>query len=161
MRKSAYLACILLVVLLVSPKNGAAETVENPEASAEVADKDSVLTTSDGLEKALAYLSALAPPPQLSDRELGLHTVSCSPGTAPGSNEVEGESYSCGVFTVPQNWDNLDGGVLFRHRDLFQPAQHPTLDLGIAQAVEHHQPDQRLGIELPARGAKRPAQRGP
>jgi len=49
---------------------------------------------------------------QLSERALGIHTVSCLPGTAPGFLEVEGESYSCGVFTVPQNWGDLDGGNL-------------------------------------------------
>ena len=112
MKKSAYLACVLLVFLLVSQKNWAAGTAENSAASAQVADEvavESVHTTSHRLEAALARLSALAPPPQLSDREPGLHTVSCLQGTAGGSNEVEGESYICGVFTVPQNWVNPDG----------------------------------------------------
>jgi len=135
MKKSAYLACVLLVFLLVSQKNGAAETAENPAVSAQVADEvavESVNTTSHGLEAALARLSALAPPPQLSDREPGLHTVSCLPGTAGGSNEVEGESYTCGVFTVPQNWVNPDGR---------------NLDLGflVARATgENPQPDPLL-----------------
>jgi len=135
MKKSAYVACVLLVFLLVSQKNWAAETAENPAASAQVADEvavESVHTTSHGLEAALARLSALAPPPQLSDREPGLHTVSCLPGTAPGSDEVEGESYSCGVFTVPQNWVNPDGR---------------NLDLGflVARATgENPQPDPLL-----------------
>ena len=54
-------------------------------------------------------MAAIAPPPQLSDREPGIHTVPCSPGVSPGKNEVEGEDYTCGVFTVPQNWDEPDG----------------------------------------------------
>jgi len=110
MKKSVYLACILLVATLVSPTIGAAETVESSVASADVADKDpSQAATSQGLEEALARLSALAPPPQLSEQALGIHTASCPPGTAPGLNEVEGESFNCGVFTVPQNWGSPDG----------------------------------------------------
>jgi len=131
-RKGAYQVCILLILLLVSQRNGAAETAEKPEASAEVADEEAVHTISQGLKGALAQLSALAPPPQLSDWELGPRTVSCLPGTAPGSNEVEGESYFCGVFTVPQNWVNPDGR---------------NLDLGflVARAtVENPQPDPLL-----------------
>ena len=110
MKKSVYLACILLIATLVSPTIGAAETVESSVASADVTDKDpSQAATSQGLEEALARLSALAPPPQLSEQALGIHTASCPPGTAPGLNEVEGESFNCGVFTVPQNWGSPDG----------------------------------------------------
>jgi len=109
MKRSAYLACILLVIVLVSPKNGAAETIETPEVSAEVTDTVSMQTASHGLDVSLARLSALAPPPQLSEQAFGIHTASCLPGTAPGLNEVEGESFYYGVFTVPQNWGNPDG----------------------------------------------------
>ncbi len=112
MTKSVYLVCGLLAALLVSPNDGAAKTAETPEANAEVTDNASVQTPSHAPEEALTRLSALAPPPQLSERALGIHTVSCLPGTAPGFLEVEGESYSCGVFTVPQNWGDLDGGNL-------------------------------------------------
>ena len=51
MKKSAYLAYILLVLLFVGPKIGAAETAENREASAEVAHGEAVepvQTTSHG-----------------------------------------------------------------------------------------------------------------
>ncbi len=60
-------------------------------------------------DEQLELMAAIAPPPQLSDRELGIHTVPCLPGVSPGKNEVEGEDYTCGVFTVPQNWDEPDG----------------------------------------------------
>ena len=60
-------------------------------------------------DEQLELMAAIAPPPQLSDRELGIHTVPCSPGISLGKNEVEGEDYTCGVFTVPQNWEEPDG----------------------------------------------------
>ncbi len=112
MRKSAYLACFLMVSLLIGQRNVAAETPGTLGARAEVVGEGAVgpgLTTRHDLEDALVPLVSLAPPPQLSDRELGIHNVSCLPGTARGSNEVEGEDYSCGVFTVPQDWLNPDG----------------------------------------------------
>jgi len=137
MKIGTFLTSILLALLLVGQKNGAAETARNPESAtmatdmpageldqnaaaadpsnesgSGVADERAVEFADDtgrGLEEALGQLSVLAPPPQLSDREPGIHTVSCLPGTARGSNEVEGEDYSCGVFTVPQDWLNPDG----------------------------------------------------
>ncbi|MFD0978261.1 hypothetical protein [Tropicimonas aquimaris] len=109
MKKCAYLTSILLVASLVSPNFGAAETLDAPEESAEVTDKESVNTNSHDLEGALEQLSALAPPPRLSDREPGLHTISCLPGTVRSPIEVEGATYTCGVLTVPQNWGSPDG----------------------------------------------------
>ncbi len=55
----------------------------------------------------LELMAAIAPPPQLSEREPGIETVPCFPGIRLGG--VEGEDYTCGVFTVPQNWDDPDG----------------------------------------------------
>ncbi len=109
MKNGAYLALTLMAAFLVSHTNGAADTLEDSEASAGFADEEFVDTNNRGLEETLAKLSALAPPPQLSEQALGIHTASCLPGTAPGLNEVEGESFYCGVFTVPQNWGNPDG----------------------------------------------------
>ncbi|NDR57909.1 alpha/beta hydrolase [Aliiruegeria sabulilitoris] len=109
MKKCAYLTSILLVASLVSPNFGAAETLDAPEESAEVTDNESVNTNSHDLEGALEQLSALAPPPRLSDREPGLHTISCLPGTVRSPIEVEGATYTCGVLTVPQNWGSPDG----------------------------------------------------
>ena len=94
MKNGAYLALTLMAAFLVSHTNGAADTLEDSEASAGFADEEFADTNNRGLEETLAKLSALAPPPQLSERALGIHTVSCLPGTAPGLNEVEGESYS-------------------------------------------------------------------
>lgn len=54
-------------------------------------------------------LAQIISPPQLSDRELGIHIEACEPTNSPGVNAVEGEDYYCGVFTVPQNWDEPDG----------------------------------------------------
>ena len=61
-------------------------------------------TTTDITNEQLELMTALAPPPQLSDKELGIYIVPCLPGIARGTNEVEGEDYYCGVFTIPQNW---------------------------------------------------------
>ena len=61
-------------------------------------------------DEQVEMLAAVAPPPQLSERELGIHTVPCLPGSVqPEAGDVEGEDYYCGVFTVPQNWDEPDG----------------------------------------------------
>jgi len=109
MKKSAFVVLSLLLFPLFSQSYASADTAGPSEANAEATDTASVQTSSHAPEEALTLLSALAPPPQLSERTLGIHTVSCLPGTAPGFLEVEGESYSCGVFTVPQNWGNPDG----------------------------------------------------
>ncbi len=60
-------------------------------------------------DEQLELMAAIAPPPQLSDRELGVHPGPCLPGVSPGDNLVEGEDYTCGTFTVPQNWEEPDG----------------------------------------------------
>lgn len=69
-------------------------------------------TTTGSLDEQLELMAAIAPPPQLSEREPGIHTVPCSPGISPGPNEVGGEDYYCGVLTVPQNWEQPDGRKL-------------------------------------------------
>jgi pimeloyl-ACP methyl ester carboxylesterase len=87
---------------------------------------DTVANISD---EQLAQMAAVAPPPQLSEREPGIHTLPCFPTFSPGPNEVEGEDYTCGAFTVPQNWDEPDG---------------PALDLAFAVAKatgENPEPD--------------------
>jgi pimeloyl-ACP methyl ester carboxylesterase len=57
-------------------------------------------------------LTEVISPPRLSDREPGIHIETCEPTQSPGINAVEGEDYYCGVFTVPQNWDEPDGPYL-------------------------------------------------
>jgi len=81
------------------------EPAEEPTAEgAEAGDATTIIP-----DEQLELMAAIAPPPQLSERELGIHTVPCLPGVSPGKNEVEGEDYTCGVFTVPQNWEEPDG----------------------------------------------------
>jgi pimeloyl-ACP methyl ester carboxylesterase len=63
----------------------------------------------NSLDKEIAQLAIFSPPPQLSERELGIHILPCDPARSPGADEVEGEDYYCGVFTVPQNWEEPDG----------------------------------------------------
>ncbi len=54
-------------------------------------------------------LAQIISPPRLSDREPGIHIEACEPTQSPGIDAVEGEDYKCGVFTVPQNWDEPGG----------------------------------------------------
>ena len=57
-------------------------------------------------------LAKVISPPRLSGREPGTHIEACEPTQSPGINAVEGKDYYCGVFTVPQNWDEPDGPYL-------------------------------------------------
>ncbi len=54
-------------------------------------------------------LAKVISPPRLSGREPGIHIEACEPTQSPGIDSVEGEDYECGVFTVPQNWDEPRG----------------------------------------------------
>ena len=82
----------------------AADVSATPEAAEEVPE-----ATEPSLEGQIAQLAQINVPPRLSDRELGIHIVPCDPNKAPGADEVEDETYFCGIFTVPQNWDEPDG----------------------------------------------------
>ena len=64
-----------------------------------------------GSEAQIEQMAVLAPPPRLSDREPGAQTVPCLPevSLSLGPNVIAGRDYTCGVFTVPQNWDAPDG----------------------------------------------------
>lgn len=66
-------------------------------------------TNSIPVDDELARMAAVNVPPQLSERELGVHILPCEPNRVPGRDEVADQTYYCGVFTVPQNWDELDG----------------------------------------------------
>ncbi len=57
-------------------------------------------------------LAKVISPPRLSGREPGIHIEACEPTQSPGINAVEGEDFECGVFTVPQSWDEPDGPYL-------------------------------------------------
>jgi pimeloyl-ACP methyl ester carboxylesterase/heat shock protein HslJ len=51
-------------------------------------------------------------PPQLSDKVSGIEIGPCQVGVPVGPDEVEGETYYCGTFTVPMDWNNPDRGNL-------------------------------------------------
>lgn len=44
------------------------------------------------LDGQIAQLAAIAPPPKLSDKEVGTHILPCLPTVTPGAGEIEGES---------------------------------------------------------------------
>ena len=50
----------------------------------------------------------VTPPPALSERERGIVEVPCELGEPRGANEVEGETYYCGILTVPMFWEDPD-----------------------------------------------------
>jgi pimeloyl-ACP methyl ester carboxylesterase len=138
MKNNVLLILILLVILVTACQGGTPQTTVTPvptvaptdmpteetapEPTEAGADTESAIeeapteeaaevgdTTSGSMDEQLELLAALAPPPQLSDREPGIQIVPCLPGTSLGFGEVEGEDYYCGVFTVSQNWDEPDG----------------------------------------------------
>ena len=96
-------------------------------ATTSVAAQDETQPAAGGLADEAAQLAAFTPPPRLSDRPLGVHTVDCLPGYAPVAGGVGGEDFSCGVLTVPQDWDqpddrNLDLGFSVVHATGDEPA---------------------------------------
>jgi len=99
-------------------ETAAEPTAADPAAGADAEDEPTAEaaeagdTATDIPDEQLELMAAIAPPPQLSEREPGIHTLPCFPTFSPGANEVEGEDYTCGAFTVPQNWDEPDGPAL-------------------------------------------------
>lgn len=77
--------------------------VASPPAATALSEKDAA---------EIAALAQLYPPPQLSTRELGVSTIPCEALALSGPDEREGETFSCGIFTVPMDWDNPDAGKL-------------------------------------------------
>ncbi len=61
------------------------------------------------LAQQAAGMAAVNPPPHASGRALGIHVEPCDIGKPLGAGEVEGETYFCGVYTVPQHWNEPDG----------------------------------------------------
>ena len=114
-----------------------AEESDSEEAVEEAAEAGDASTAipDEAADTRIELMAAIAPPPQLSERELGIHTVPCSPGVLSGNNLVEGEDYTCGVFTVPQNWEEPDGN-------------HLDLSFVVVQATgENPEPDPLLFLE--------------
>lgn len=79
-----------------------------PEATAETADE----SDEGDLAEQIAQMALINPPPQLSEREPGITITPCEVGAPIGPDEVEGETYTCGIFTVPMNWDAPAAGNL-------------------------------------------------
>jgi len=66
-------------------------------------------TNSTALIDQLEQLAALATPPQLSEATaIGIQTLPCFPTFSPGDGQVEGENFTCGALSVPQNWNDYD-----------------------------------------------------
>lgn len=57
----------------------------------------------------------VTPPPALSVRERGITEVPCALGMPNGPDEVEGETYFCGIFTVPMRWEDPDSPNIDLH----------------------------------------------
>ena len=60
-------------------------------------------------------MALVSPPPALSAREQGIAEVPCELGMPDGPGEIEGESYYCGIFTVPMRWDDVESPNLDLH----------------------------------------------
>ncbi len=86
------------------------ETGATPEAAKEVTGEpdDGSMTEAEQV----AQMALINPPPQLSQREPGITITPCEVGAPSGPDEVEGETYICGIFTAPMNWDDPSAGYL-------------------------------------------------
>lgn len=62
-----------------------------------------------GTQAEIEALAATNPPPGLSERPLGVEIVDCDVATVQGPGEVEGETFDCGVYTVPMDWEDPEG----------------------------------------------------
>jgi hypothetical protein len=66
-------------------------------------------------DETLEQLRTFNPPPQLSERPVGITQVPCELGAPLGLNEIEGETYYCGILTVPMRRDQPELGNLDLH----------------------------------------------
>ena len=101
----AFSLIILIAMLVLSACRAPAQTPE-PEPTNEIPQ-----STKAGVEEALPF-ALVNLPPQLSDKVSGIEIVPCQVGMPVGPEEVEGETYYCGTFTVPMDWNNPDRGSL-------------------------------------------------
>ena len=100
--KIRHLLTLIIIFPLVAARAAPAEPVPPTQAGG--------MAPASITDEQIAKLAAIAPPPKLSDRKPGIHTTPCLPESVPAdAGEVEGKDYYCGVFTVPQNWDEPDG----------------------------------------------------
>jgi pimeloyl-ACP methyl ester carboxylesterase len=61
------------------------------------------------LREQLDQVGIILPPPRLSTRRPGLSRGPCDTGFGYAPGEIEGATFYCGTFTVPQNWARPDG----------------------------------------------------
>jgi len=96
------LACIFAVT--AGPHTALAQDTPHTPAP------EGATTPEPSLAEQLAAIAQMNPAPQVSEQPVGLTTLPCDPVLARGLGDgVEGESFYCGIFTVPQNWDAPDG----------------------------------------------------
>lgn len=109
----------LEIVNSAEAASASATPAATPIASADSATVTDTITTSDDAmlndPDDIAQMAQLNPPPKISERAAGITQVPCDLAALQDAGEVEGETYYCGVFTVPQNWMAPDR----RNLDLF------------------------------------------
>lgn len=86
-----------------------AKAVSSDQAEDNSGKEEAAEISADITDELFEQMSAIAPPPQLSDREPGIHLLPCEPGISVGTGNVNVEDLTCGVLTVPQNWNEPDG----------------------------------------------------
>ena len=93
------------------------DDVDTEEVDTEEVDEDASASADDELDEAqvadmVAQMALVNPPPQLSTLEPGVTITPCEAGAPLGSDEIEGETYYCGIFTAPMDWENPSAGNL-------------------------------------------------
>lgn len=91
-----------------SPVLAQSDPVATPVAEEEA--PTSGVVDEPSLSDPIAQQALLNPPPTVSDLPVGITEVPCDIGAPIGPDKVEGETYYCGIFTVPQFWDDPDAG---------------------------------------------------
>lgn len=104
--KSTVIAALLALAVLIV---GGAHTARAQDATPTPVQEEAA-TPEPTLAEQLAAIAQIHPVPRVSDQPTGMTTVPCDPVLTRGIGDgVEGETFYCGVFTVPQNWDAPDG----------------------------------------------------
>lgn len=109
---SISISLVLLALVLtwapVRPALGQSESTATPVPMEEEAQAGEAEESS--LADQIAQQAALNPPPALSELPVGITEIPCDVGAPIGAEEAEGETYSCGIFTVPMFWEDPDAG---------------------------------------------------
>lgn len=109
--KTARLTAVVFLLFVVFSITGGVHTGSAQDAPPPTPTPEEGATPEPSLAEQLAGIAQMNPAPQVSDQPVGMTIVPCDPVLARGlgDGEVEGETFYCGVFTVPQNWDAPDG----------------------------------------------------